>query len=176
MGHGVVRMRYGVILAAIVAAGGARADPSGAWFGDDIALGWAGVFCAPRVVSVIAAPETETGTVSQTEMPQRKWSQHQVPAQIGLAFGVLATTHRDISGVVLRATHPGRAPEERWTRDYVAGELGGASFSFEYPEELRLGTWTFEGWDGDRLLFRASFEVVPPDSLPDILQECQAVS
>jgi hypothetical protein len=41
------------------------------------------------------------------------------------------------------------------------------------PEELVLGTWTFEAHAGDRELFRVMFEVVPPDMAASVLAACQ---
>jgi hypothetical protein len=52
------------------------------------------------------------------------------------------------------------------------GEFSLTGFSFDVPEELVLGTWTFEAHAGQEL-FRVTFEVVPPDMAAPVLAECQ---
>ena len=49
-------------------------------------------------------------------------------------------------------------------------------FSFDFPEELILGTGRTEGWDGDTRLYSIEFQVVPPSALPGIGPDCNLLS
>ncbi|MEO6298589.1 MAG: DUF3859 domain-containing protein, partial [Paracoccaceae bacterium] len=136
-----------------------------------------GVFCRPKTVSEMPAPGTQDGFISITE---ESFTIHndsqQVPAALGLAFGVRAIAKQTIANVRVTVQRPGRDTPDVWFDNFAAGEISTDFFSFDRDEERVTGLWTFEAWDGDTRLYHADFEVVPEVALPDLVAQCQATS
>jgi hypothetical protein len=79
--------------------------------------------------------------------------------------------------VTITVTHPpfpGSGIEvERWTTRLDSAEFNLTGFSFDVPEELVTGTWTFTASMAEVELFHVEFEVVPPELAAPVLAECQ---
>ena len=130
---------------ALLIASGAVADilpPQGS---DEINSLQVGVFCRPKTVSEVPAPGTQDGFVSITE---ESFTIHndsqQVPAALGLAFGVRAISTRTITNVRVTVQRPGRDTPDIWFDSFAAGEVSTDFFSFDRDEERVTGLWTFE--------------------------------
>lgn len=140
-----------------------------------------GVFCALQAMDRMPAPGTASGWihVPTTEIAFHWPDRQVVPAAIGLAFGVRAT---GAPGFVTtdraeaRVTRPGRATPEVWASGISDAGDTLSFFRFDTEEELVPGLWTFEGWDGETLLYRVEFEVVPAAAVPEIVDACGATS
>ncbi|KPP90558.1 MAG: protein of unknown function containing DUF3859 domain [Rhodobacteraceae bacterium HLUCCA08] len=140
----------------------------------------AGVFCAPPTEGAEPAPDTVAGmTHVVTEAPDFVSHGRSVPAVPGVGFG--ATTGfkgpfgRD--GIEMRVTHPPfpglgatRQSFETWIGP--AADPGITFYQFDHDYELVTGDWVMEAWDGDSLVYRLVFTVVPPELLPDLAGIC----
>lgn len=139
-----------------------------------------GAYCAQRPEREDPAPETASGTINIVpSIPDFRFRTKLIPAEIGIGFGVLATAPAGMlhDPVTVTVTHPPYAATgitvERWETDIddLAPSLMG--FSFDAPEELLLGAWTFSAATASgEELFHIAFEVVAPDLMPQILSAC----
>lgn len=159
----------------------ALAAPAEPQAGAEVAWLEVGVFCALQAMDRMPAPGTASGWI---HVPASEitfhWPDRQVvPAAIGLAFGVRvmgAPGFATSDGAEARVMRPGRTTPEVWASGISDAGDTLSFFRFDTPEELVPGLWTFEGWDGDTLLYRVEFEVVPAAALPEIVDACGAVS
>lgn len=142
-------------------------------------LEW-GIFCALQEMDRAPAPGTASGWI---HVPKDEigfhWPDRQVvPAALGLGFGVRITARPgwDSAAGEARVWRPGAQAPETWPSDIYSFGPTMAFFRFDTPDELQTGTWVFEGWDGDRRLYRAEFEVVSAEAVPGIAQACGATS
>ncbi len=136
-----------------------------------------GVLCAPRVNEQIAAPNTVPGYVNQiAKAPKLSFAQQVVPAALGVSFGITFTPAHDLVGVRNLTYRPGKATPDVYYSDILAKPGRFRGYGFDTPDEMLPGLWRLEGWQGDRLLYRVEFEVVPSASLPDIQAQCQGMS
>ena len=159
----------------------ALAAPAGPQAAAEVARLEVGVFCALQAMDRMPAPGTASGWIHvPTSEITFHWPDRQiVPAAIGLAFGVRAT---GVPGFVTspraeaRVTRPGRTAPEVWASGI--GDAGDtlSFFRFDTEDELVPGLWVFEGWDGEALLYRVEFEVVPAAAVPEIVDACGATS
>jgi hypothetical protein len=139
-----------------------------------------GVYCAEEPIRTEDAPETASGVINIVrDLPEIRFAQTVVPAALDIGFGVLSRApagmvHDPVTITVTHPPFPGSGIEvERWITRLGWEEFNLTGFSFDVPEELVLGTWTFEAHAGDRELFRVMFEVVPPDMAASVLAACQ---
>jgi hypothetical protein len=138
-----------------------------------------GVYCAEEPIRTEDAPETASGVINIVpDLPQIRFAQTVVPAALDVGFGVLSRAPS--AWYMTRSRSPSRTPlpdsgieVERWTTRLGWEEFNLTGFSFDVPEELVLGTWTFEAHVGGRELFHVTFEVVPPDMAAPVLAACQ---
>ncbi len=140
-----------------------------------------GIFCALQAMDRMPAPGTVSGWIHvPTGNITFHWPDRQVvPAALGLAFGVRATAAPGFAGSVRtesRVFRPGRSAPEVWDSGLSDAGPNLAFFRFDTEDELLPGLWAFEGWDGDLLLYRVEFEVVPAAALPEIVNACGATS
>ncbi len=167
-------------LLALLAAGptgAVRAEPAPVTAGPGITVLSYGVYCPPRVSGQMDAPETESGTVNLlADTPQISRNGQEVPAALGLAFGLVYSSDRDLGLVRFQALRPGRSVPEVYYGTVAAGETGTQGFTFETPSELETGRWRFEGWSEDTLLYRVEFDVLPAEALPGLSQLCGLTS
>lgn len=139
-----------------------------------------GVYCAEDPVRTEEAPETASGVINIVpELPLIRSSRTIVPAALDVGFGVLsrASDGMVLEPVVVTVTHPpfpdSGIEVERWTTRFESDDFNLTGFSFDVPEEMVLGTWTFAAHLGEEELFFVSFEVVPPELAANVLAECQ---
>jgi hypothetical protein len=165
------------LLAAITAAPALQAGPAPVFAAPGITLLAYGTYCPPPVEDEMAAPETESGIINLlADLPRIARNGQQVPAVLGMAFGVIYRSDHDLADVRFQALRPGRETPEIW-RGAVTGESRETQgFTFETPDELEIGLWRLEAWEDDTLLYRAEFEVLPPDALPGLAQACGLTS
>lgn len=93
-----------------------------------------------------------------------------------MQFGVIVRSDRTISGVRNETWMPDAQRPEVWHVDLLAGQPQARGFMFEYPDELRIGTWRMDAFDGDTLLYSVEWQVLAPDSLPGIGSDCGHMS
>lgn len=138
-----------------------------------------GVFCDQPNVGSVDAPDTVAGVVELfAETPEFQWFTKQVPAVPGISFGIRtrALDGAYYPGVTITLTHPPFA-ESGATRQSYVSQLGGDgvsinAYTFDEPEEMARGTWTFTATQAGRVLYRAEFEVVSPAAQPHIAAAC----
>lgn len=136
-----------------------------------------GIYCRPGIVGQEAAPDTELGYINLfSENPVIRYHQQQVPAALGVSFGVILRSEIDVPSARMQSFKPGQTEPDIWYADLWAGDETSRGFTFEFEEELVIGTWVQEAWDGDRLLYRIEFEVLPPSALPDEVSNCNLMS
>ncbi len=134
-----------------------------------------GVYCAPKPQDVAEAPGTVMGEVYiYDDTPDFRWRSREVPAVLGIGFGVLVTladtgAPGPITHVTLHPAFAGNgAKQQTWVSQLAADRANFRGYRFDEPYELAVGTWTLEGWRDDTMLYSITFEVVPPSARPDI--------
>ncbi len=137
-----------------------------------------GVVCNPVVVDLAPAPDTVSGSVNVvTDLPGFTADSRRVPAVIGISFGaVIGPNLADFPYVEMVVTHPPMGPngvtEQRYPTSFLSGDRSPAIYMLEREDELVIGTWTFEARAEGAVLFRSTFEVVPPQALPELARIC----
>lgn len=138
----------------------------------------AGVFCAPKVISTTPAPDTIAGVTNVIEdVPPFVSAGRNVPAVLGMGFGVLAGAKQQLLlDVLVVVTHPpmGEAGVTRQSYYTDITNIGQSMtlYQFDYDYELVEGPWTITATQGDEILFRAGFIVVPPAMVPELAGVC----
>lgn len=145
--------------------------------GTAIAELYAGVICAAKVVGTTPAPDTVAGVSNIIEEdPPFVSVGRVVPAVIGVGFAIKARTTSDMNDLLVVVTHPPMGPDgmtrESFPTSLSSFELSMNAWQFEYDYELVVGTWSFSVFDGNKLIYRVPFEVVPPDMLPELAGVC----
>jgi len=138
-----------------------------------------GIYCSEQPENTQAAPDTDAGVISlYPEAPPFISDSTRVPAALGIGFGMrsLAKDSAGIDPVLMTVTHPPFGGSGTTRQSYLSS-IGGlapsySGYSFDVPEELAVGTWTFTATQGDEVLYSATFEVVPADLMPEILEIC----
>ncbi|MFW5655593.1 MAG: DUF3859 domain-containing protein [Roseicyclus sp.] len=174
------------LLAALALTSGATAEQVGSDAAvrvdaDQIAELVYGVYCAAEPVRTEDAPETASGVINIVpDIPEIRFAQRIVPAALDVGFGILSRAPEGIvhDPVTITVTHPpfpdSGIEVERWITRLDDEGLSLTGFSFDVPQELVLGTWTFSAHAGETELFHVTFEVVPPDLARDVLAICQS--
>ncbi|NKX42990.1 DUF3859 domain-containing protein [Roseicyclus persicicus] len=138
-----------------------------------------GVYCAEPAIDIEEAPDTAAGVVNIVPgIPEMRAVTTLVPAQLGIGFGVIVEARDgvvfDPAGITI--THPPYPDSgiavERWSTVVDGDGPGLVGFSFEAETELVPGAWTFEAEHAGELLFRVTFEVMPPALLPALSAAC----
>lgn len=163
-----------VSIASLAQAQSATSD----FVGEQIASFTAGLTCTPVIVGENPAPDTISGFTNRIEAFEGfSNASRRVPAVLGVSFGVQAQTKlQDIPFVTMVVTHPPMGDEgievESWQTSLSMIGPRVSLFSLEHDYELVTGPWSFEARDGDTVLFRAHFEVVPPQDIPELAALC----
>ena len=161
----------------LIAAFPALADPAPPTLTPGIRMLEFGVYCRPSSEGTEPAPETSLGYINLlSTLPEFIHRQQQVPASMGTSFGVVVQADRDILQARVETWKPGQAHPEVWYTDLYAGTPRMRGFAFDFPEEMILGIWRMEAWDGDALLYSVEFEVQPAATLPGISSDCNLLS
>lgn len=148
--------------------------PQGSAFADIVDFG---IYCRPAVTGTQPAPDTTLGYVNvlggETII---RYRQQQVPATLGISFGVIAQPRRTVLSARMETYRPGRTTPDIWYSDLYEASPSARGFTFEFENELMLGSWRMEAWDGDTQLYSVEFEVVPPAEQPGIGADCNMLS
>ena len=164
-------------LALLLPVQAALAEPAPPWTAPGIELADFGIYCALQSAGTQAAPDTTLGYIhTLTGVPAIVFHQQEVPARLGVHFGVIVRTDRDIPGVRNETWLPGASRPEVWVSDLIAGQDHARGFQFDFDRELLPGRWTMEAYDGDTLLYRVEWDVVPPETLPGVGSDCDFLS
>ena len=170
-------MRGHVVALLLAAAAPLQADPAPPFAGPGITLDAVGIFCRIGTTRREAAPGTTLGYVQLLEgMPELAFRQQLVPARLGVQFGVIVISDRDIAGVRNETWKPGASMAEVWSADLTAGIPRSRGFSFDFADELLPGVWRMQAFDGATLLYEVEFEVRPADQLPGVGSDCNLLS
>ena len=136
-----------------------------------------GIYCSPEIKERQEAPETSLGYIEVfSGMPEIRYQQQKVPARLGVSFGVVIASAKDMSGVRVETWRPGQETPDIYYTDYTAGGTSMRGFTFDFKEELLLGVWRMEAWEGDTRLYSVEFDVVAPSTLPGIGSDCTFLS
>jgi hypothetical protein len=171
-------MRLFLVLGMLFCAGTAAAsEPAPPTSSADFASFSVGVLCSPRVADRSAAPDTRLGYTNVVAAPRKiGFAQQKVPATLGVSFGVMFTPTEALTGVRNVTYRPGSTKPDVYYTDIEAKPGRYRGFAFEYQEELVPGLWRMESWQGDKLLYRVEFQVVPEAALPEIQAQCLGMS
>lgn len=165
------------LLAAMCLALPIRAEPAPPQTDPQITILDYGIYCRPDVIRQDAAPDTKLGYINVfSEIPVIRHRQQVVPAALGVSFGLILRSEEDFPSTRMESWKPGQTEPEVWFSSLAAGDETSRGFTFEFEEELILGTWRLQSWDRDRLLYSIEFEVVPAKQLSGIVALCDMLS
>jgi len=146
---------------------------------DAIAALEAGVICTPVATGEIPAPGTIAGvTQIITVEPPFAAITRRVPAVLGVGFGVKSQSSLPdgLSGVFISVTHPPMGDEGITTQSFETSIRGTdpslTFYQFDFEYELVPGFWQFEATKDGDLLFRTTFEVLPPNAVRELAELC----
>ncbi len=141
----------------------------------------AGIICAQDITDTRPAPGTIAGITNVlVGEPDFVSTGRSVPAVIGVGFGVKSTAQTPLGydSVIITVTHPPMGPNGVSVETYDTSINGvGAPnsmtfFQFDQEYELAIGTWTITASEGGKPLFSATFDVMPPQLVPDLAAVC----
>ncbi|MCX7287472.1 MAG: DUF3859 domain-containing protein [Rhodobacterales bacterium] len=163
---------FAAICATIVLAG-----PVPPFTASGISFAGLGVYCDEDDTQTEAAPGTSLGYVHiLRNQPRIAFSQQEVPARLGVHFGVVVVSDRDIAVVRNETWKPGATRPEVWFTELAAKVPRARGFVFELEDELVTGIWRMDAFDGDLLLYSVEWEVKPASDLPGISSNCDLLS
>ena len=139
----------------------------------------AGVICAPDTMEVREAPGTVAGTTHVIEEePPFVATTRRVPAVLGIGFGIKSVT-QDVNGlsdVLMTVTHPPMgdvaATEQTFLTSIRGTDPSLTFYQFDFDYELLPGIWQMEASIGGETLYRSTFEVLPPEQVPELAEIC----
>ncbi|WP_210410508.1 DUF3859 domain-containing protein [Oceanicola sp. D3] len=139
-----------------------------------------GLTCPLPIVSSKDAPGTENGRVDIFEGEAQFVDSHQqVPAVLGVGFGVKAWAHEGATpmAITIRSLHPA-FPGTGTTSQSFASHLGPEApmthiFTFDAPHEATPGLWQLQALQGQKLIYSVSFQVVPPAAYTGPPLDCE---
>ncbi|WP_458791840.1 DUF3859 domain-containing protein [Yoonia sp. MH D7] len=147
--------------------------------GVQIAAFEVGVICAPPTTGESTAPDTVAGTTHLIDIDPPFVSRGPlVPAVVGVGFGVKARAVDPLGmqGVTMTITHPPMGDSGATHQSFgslIRGDVPSMSFyQFDFDYELVTGIWQMQAMQGNTVLYRASFEVVPPEQVPELAGVC----
>lgn len=130
----------------------------------------------------VSATDTAAGYMSRVQTYQRVGGPHQIPAEIGTAFGLKYVVEGRPEGEKIALTvvgtfppegmtHPGTGDtthEQRYRRYVRIGEETFDGYGLSKPWEVVPGQWTIRVFHGERLLIEREFIVREPERGPEI--------
>ena len=139
----------------------------------------AGVICAQPTAGIAQAPGTVAGTTHLIDIePAFVSTTRRVPAVTGIGFGIKSTAV-DISGipdVTITVTHPPMGKQRVTSQSFDSRISGSESsltfYQFDFAYELVTGFWQMEAANGSDIIYRTTFEVLPPDQMPELASIC----
>ena len=136
-----------------------------------------GIYCKLESEGREAAPGTDLGYVQVlSATPEFAFEQREIPARLGISFGIMAISDRDIPQARIEVSRPGLSKPDVWYSDFNAGVSEVRGFSFDFAHELVPGIWRFSAHDGDLLLYSVEFEVLPGSELPGVSSDCNLLA
>jgi hypothetical protein len=136
-----------------------------------------GIYCRLEAEGREDAPETDLGYIQLLSgTPDFAFEQREVPARLGISFGILAMSDRDIPQARIEVYRPGTAKPDVWYSDFIAGAPAVRGFSFDFAHELVPGVWRFEAWDDKKQLYSVEFLVLPGSELPGVSSDCNLLA
>lgn len=145
----------------------------------DIASFEAGIICPPESVGTSPAPGTLAGETHIIDVdPPFVSTARRVPAVMGIGFGVkaMAADEFGMEDVVMVVTHPPMGDAQVQTQSYVTSISGVAPsltfYQFDFAYELVTGPWQMVATRDGEVLYQTSFEVVPPQLVPELASVC----
>ena len=165
--------RLALGLCAAVFASAALAELSSPILGPGITIQEIGIYCAAEDKATEPAPETSLGYIFVLDgIPEFAFKQRQVPARLGISFGLVVTTDRDIPNARIDTWRPGATSPDTWYADFTAGVPRMRGFRFDFADELVTGLWRMEAYDGDTQLYSVTFDVRPGSEMPGVTSDC----
>ncbi|MCO4843133.1 MAG: DUF3859 domain-containing protein [Yoonia sp.] len=157
----------------------AQAGPQPDKIGPKIARHEAGIICAPPTTGISKAPDTVAGTTHLIDVdPPFVSLKRHVPAVIGIGFGVKSQAFdpAGIEGVSITISHPAMGDAGATVQSFgsrISGLDPSLTFyQFDFDYELVTGIWQMQAMQGDTVLYRTTFEVLPPDQVPELARAC----
>jgi Domain of unknown function (DUF3859) len=145
--------------------------------GPGIVIETVGIYCHVAPQGREEAPQTDLGYIQiLVGMPDFSFEQREVPARLGISFGLVAISDRDILQARVETRRPGTAQPDIWYSDFLAGEPALRGFSFDFSHELTPGIWRMEAYEGTDQLYSVEFEVLPGTELPGVSSDCNLMS
>lgn len=146
---------------------------------DQIASFEAGVICAPEAVGERLAPDTVAGvTHTIAGEPPFVSLSRRVPAVLGVGFGVKAmvTDIEGLNDVTMVILHPPMGPDGQARQSFqtrISGLDPSLTFyQFDYDYELLPGRWQMEAHHAGEVIYRVSFDILPPQDVPELAAAC----
>lgn len=138
-----------------------------------------GVICPPESTGTRVAPDTVAGVTNViANEPPFVSTVNKVPAVMGIGFGAkaMSETAFGVDNVTMTITHPPMGPEKATQQSFLTSISGTKTsitfYQFDYDYELLPGEWTMTATDGDTVLYTTSFQVVPPNQVPELAAIC----
>lgn len=142
-----------------------------------------GLVCGSDTAETMPAPGTASGTIQKRQHWQKIIVETQIiPMVQGMALGVdmKPQAPRAIGNVKITVTHPpfvgSELTTDSWTTNFDANGSNLNFFEFEHPYELVEGQWKIEARKGFRTLYSVTFQVVSPDTVPQMAKLCDGIS
>ena len=139
----------------------------------------AGIICAPSTSGTSPAPGTVAGTTHLIDIePDFVSTKRRVPAVRGIGFGIKAQAADlfGISNVTITISHPAmgdlRATSQSFGTNISGTDPSLTFYQFDFDYELVTGFWQIEAASGADVLYRTTFEVLPPDQVPELAAIC----
>ncbi|MEL6639932.1 MAG: DUF3859 domain-containing protein [Pseudomonadota bacterium] len=139
----------------------------------------AGVICAPETTGTQEAPGTVAGTTHLiAEEPPFIAITRRVPAVLGIGFGIKSRSVDivGLNGVTMTVTHPPMGDAAATVQTFetvIRGTDPSLTFyQFDFDYELLPGIWQMQASIGDEVLYRTTFEVLPPEMVPELAEVC----
>lgn len=130
-----------------------------------------GFFCALEPIAVEEANDTVSGTVTiVADEPIFLAPGPQVPAQLGIGFGVIVQPLPQYAGpVTISVQHPPMGPNgvtrQSWQAELFSDDTTYLGFTFEDRYEVVRGEWTLSAQSNGRPIYSVRFQVTDPARL-----------
>ena len=140
----------------------------------------AGIYCTYGDEGTAPAPGMLSGMMNLHRESEGPFAPDRftIPMRLGTTMGV-EIRMMPLFGywnAELVLEHPPMGAEgvtvQRAWEQYVGEGYNGDFYTFDFPYEMVPGTWTFRAKQGDFIIYEVDFEVVAPESAPDIPDYC----
>lgn len=136
-----------------------------------------GIYCKLESEGREDAPGTDLGYIQVLAVtPDFAFEQREIPARLGISFGIMAISDRDIAQARVEVSRPGLSKPDVWYSDFNAGVAEVRGFSFDFAHELVPGIWRFAAYDGSVELYSVEFEILPGTELPGVSSDCNLLA